>query len=210
MRADIRPAVPGDVREVTRLMYLAGRSHLEKSIYDLMFAASPAHIYDQLGKVYLASIPSMYHYSHYLVAEVDGRVAGSLCGYHEATSGGRKVREALEEIGWGASDLRAWAERMRPFLRVYPLHPKDAWVVENVAVFPAFRRRGLISSLLEEVLERGRRTGCRHAELGMLIGNTPAQRAYEKAGFVTADEYTDPEFEALLGSPGMVRMVARL
>jgi translation initiation factor 4G len=101
-------------------------------------------------------------------------------------------------------------ERLQPFYRVYPSHPDDAWVIENVAVLPDFRRRGVINALLMEVLDKGRQRAYRYAELGMLIGNLPAQRAYEKAGMVVVEEMTDPEFEEIFGSPGMARMVVEL
>ena len=59
-------------------------------------------------------------------------------------------------------------------------------------------------------MDRGRKQGYKKVELGMFIGNDPAQRAYEKVGFTLSDESRDPEFEDLFGSPGMVRMVREL
>jgi translation initiation factor 4G len=205
-----RPAVPGDADRVSRLIYLAGQSHLEISIYDIMFPGNLDFKLEQLSKLFATTTPSWFHYSHYLVAEVDGKTAGSLCGYNELEAGGRKVRKAFKETGWGSTKGRHMVERLQSFYRVYPSHPEDAWVIENVAVFPEFRRRGLINTLLEEILDKGRRLGYKYAELGMLIGNLPAQRAYEKAGLAIVEETTDPEFEKTFGSPGMARMVVQL
>ena len=42
--------------------------------------------------------------------------------------------------------------------------------------------------LLEEILAAGRRRGHRQAQISILIGNTPAERAYEQVGFRKADE----------------------
>jgi hypothetical protein len=39
-----------------------------------------------------------------------------------------------------------------------------------------------------------------------LIGNHPARRTYERVGFVAVDEKRDPQFEAVFGRPGTVRM----
>lgn len=205
-----RPAVPGDADKVSRLSYIAGRSHLEISIYDIMFPGSLEFKLEQLSKLFNTKTRSWFHYSFYLVAEVGGEVAGSLCGYNELQAGGRAVSNAFKETGWGSARGREMVDRLRPFYRVYPSHPEDAWVIENVAVFPEFRRRGLISVLLEEILDKGRRLDYKHAELGMLIGNLPAQRAYERAGMAIVEETTDPEFEAIFGSPGMARMVVEL
>jgi GNAT superfamily N-acetyltransferase len=209
MNASIRPATPNDVSEVTRLMYLAGKSHVETSVYDVMPGSMELRL-ERLGRLYKAAAHSWYRFDSYLVGEMEGKVAGSLCGYNEREKGGPRLREAFIEIGIDRAEGKAIFERMQPFYHVYPVHPDDVWVIEHVAVFPEFRGHGVITALLEEILEQGRRSGYIHAELGMLIGNAPAQRAYEKIGFTAADERTDAEFEKIFGAPGMVRMVIRL
>ncbi len=206
----IRPATPDDVSEVTQLMYLAARSDRDISLYDVMLPGSMDERLEQLGKLFKAVARSYYHYSHYLVAMVEGRVAGSLCGYNELEAGAQKLREAFKEIGVGREEGKAMFERMQPFFRVSFPHPDDAWIVEHVAVFPKFRGNGVVQLLLDRVLQTGLDLGYRHAELGMLIGNTSAQRAYEKAGFVASEERTDAEFEKIFKGPGMVRMVKEL
>jgi len=72
-----------------------------------------------------------------------------------------------------------------------------------VATLPEFRRRGLTDRLLAEILDKGRRRGATTADVGVLIGNDPAQRAYEKAGFEVIGEKRHPEFEAVYKSPGI-------
>jgi RimJ/RimL family protein N-acetyltransferase len=58
------------------------------------------------------------------------------------------------------------------------------------------------------MFEAGRERGAKTADIGVLIGNDPAQRAYEKCGFAVVDERRDAEFEAVYGSPG-ARMLRR-
>jgi ribosomal protein S18 acetylase RimI-like enzyme len=87
-------------------------------------------------------------------------------------------------------------------------HEPGAWVVEHVATKPEFRRRGLVERLVQETVERGRRQGATVADIGVLIGNEPAQRAYEKCGFEVVDEVRNADFEAAYGSPG-ARMLRR-
>jgi ribosomal protein S18 acetylase RimI-like enzyme len=210
MDALIRPAAPEDVSKVTQLMCMAAKSPKDISLYDIMFPGSMDQRLKVLGKLFNTSARSFYHYSHYLVATIEGRVAGSLCAYNELEAGAQILREAFSEIGFSREEGRAMFERMQPFFRVNFPHPEDAWIVEHVAVFPKFRGNGIVQLLLDQVLQEGRDLGYRHAELGMLIGNTSAQRAYEKAGFVAAEERTDPEFERIFKSPGMVRMVKEL
>jgi GNAT superfamily N-acetyltransferase len=187
-------------------MYLAGKSHVQTSIYDVMFPGSMEERLQKLAGLFTASVRSWYHYSHYLVSEIDGRVAGSLCGFNELDSGGTLLRDAFIEIGVDRAGGKAMNARMQPFHRVNPAHYQDSWVIEHVAVFPDFRGQGVITALLREILERGRELGYACAELNMLIGNTPAIRAYEKAGFFVVEENTDEEFMNTFGSPGMSRL----
>jgi translation initiation factor 4G len=206
----IRPAVPEDASGAARLMYLAARSHVDTSIYDLTFPGSMEERLSKLAALFTAQTRSWYHYSHYLVGESGGSVAGCLCGFNELEAGGKKVQEAYIEIGTDRAEGKAMFERLQPFNRVNPRHYEDTWVIEHVAVFPEFRGRGMVSALLLEILEQGRERGFKSAELNMLIGNTPAQRAYEKAGFVIVEENTDEEFMRIFGSPGMARLYMQL
>ncbi|MDD3719452.1 MAG: GNAT family N-acetyltransferase [Actinomycetota bacterium] len=210
MNAVIRPAVPGDAPEVARLMYLAGKSHIDTSIYDVMFPGGMEERLGKLAALFTAGTRSWYHYSHYLVGEVDGRVAGSLCGFNELESGGALLRDALIEIGTDRAEGKAMNARMQPFYRVNPRHYEDSWVIEHVAVFPEFRGRGVIASLLREIIARGRERGFRCAELNMLDGNAAALAAYHSAGFVVVEENADEEFMELFGSPGMLRLYMEL
>ena len=206
----IREATPQDAPAVAELMYIAGKSHVQTSIYDLMFPGSMEERLQKLAALFTTRARSWYHYTHYLVCEVRGSVAGSLCGFNDLESGGGRLGEAFIEIGTGRAEGKAMYERMRPFHRVNPKHYEDSWVIEHVAVFPDYRGRGIITSLLEEILRRGREADYDHAELNMLIGNTPARRAYEKAGFVIVEENTDEEFMGLFNAPGMARLYLRL
>lgn len=210
MESLIRPAVPGDAPEVATLMYLAAKSHVETSIYDLTFPGSMEERLAKLAALFTAQTRSWYHYSHYLVSESGGSIMGCLCGFNEQEAGGRLLQEAYSEIGTDRAEGKAMYERMQPFHRVNPKHYEDSWVIEHVAVFPEYRGQGVISALLQQILDRGRERGYSSAELNMLIGNTPAQRAYEKAGFVVVEENTDDEFMRIFESPGMARLYMHL
>jgi ribosomal-protein-alanine N-acetyltransferase len=76
--------------------------------------------------------------------------------------------------------------------------------VNNVAVRPEFRRRGLAARLLEAVLTLGRRGGAQIAFLEVRAGNAAAQGLYRRCGFrVTGRRrryYRQPAEDALLMS----------
>ena len=97
-------------------------------------------------------------------------------------------------------------DRLALALGCYPNPPDDRWTVEWVATVPDFRGRGIVQKLLAAILEKGRERGYRKAQIAYLIGNTLAQRSYERVGFETVSEQRDPDFEAALSCPGIACM----
>jgi len=76
--------------------------------------------------------------------------------------------------------------------------------INNVAVRPRFRRRGIGRALLERVLMEGARMGARKAILEVRAGNAAAQALYGRQGFEVVgrrrDYYADPLEDALVMS----------
>jgi ribosomal protein S18 acetylase RimI-like enzyme len=188
------------------------RSHLERGLWDFVVGGSEADCLGFLEALTTTAQPHWAHHSTFLVAQVDGRPAAALCGYFEAENGMATLAKALPEanqrVGRSAEDDDAGFARAGAVVRVAPDHEAGAWIVENVATRPELRRRGLVDRLLEEILEEGRRRGATIADIGVLIGNDPAQRAYEKAGFQLTGEKRHPEFEAVWKCPG-IRSLSR-
>ena len=153
------------------------------------------------------STAHLFHYSTFLVAEVDGVPAAALCGYFDDELGYAAVSAVGDEVdrqtGRDAAAGEAGLARIAPFVAVLPEHEPHAWVIENVATLPAFRRRGLVDRLLLEIIDRGVKRGATSIDIGVLIGNDPAQRAYEKVGFRVVGEKRNAELEAVWGTPGI-------
>ncbi|WP_167133420.1 GNAT family N-acetyltransferase [Paramicrobacterium chengjingii] len=57
--------------------------------------------------------------------------------------------------------------------------------VGRILIAPEMRGRGLARVLLRSVTERARELGASRLVLNVIVGNEPAIRAYESAGFVT-------------------------
>ncbi len=74
--------------------------------------------------------------------------------------------------------------------------------INNLAIRPECRRRGLASALLVHVLEMTAREGCERATLEVRRSNHPARMLYERLGFrvrgIRRDYYTDPVEDALV------------
>ena len=197
---------------VAWVVMAANRSHLPKGMWDLNLGVSEEEVLRYLEV--LADTDTMHwaHYSLFKVAEVDGVPAAGMCGFFENELGPASMiagaAEVNQKVGRTPEDVAAGWERSKAIMGIVMDHEPGAWVVEHVATRPEFRRRGLVERLIHEMLERGRERGATMADIGVLIGNNAAQRAYEKCGFRVVEEKRDAAFEAAYGSPG-ARMLRR-
>lgn len=211
MNIDIRRAVASDAPFLAWVQQEAARSHVPKGFWDLAFPGPEADRLRVLGRMLTAESRSLCHWSGFLVACVDGRPAAALSGYTQASVAGGSAfvdafTAALDAEGWDSAAREALAERIAPFSTCMPETDDDVWIIEWVATRPEFRGRGLVRSLLPQILERGRELGISRFQICVLIGNTPAQHAYEAAGFRPCDEKRHPDFEAAMGCPGILRL----
>jgi ribosomal protein S18 acetylase RimI-like enzyme len=208
----IRTATPADAPFLGWIVLAAGRSHVATSFWDLLLdRPGDAAIESFLSERFLtAPWRSWWHHAHFLVAEVDGEPAAALSGFAPFDPAVREPEAALTDAvhahGWDDARLGAGIERASPFFTCMMEPDRGTWLVENVATLPAFRRRGLVAALLEEVLARGRAAGHDTAQLTLFVGNRSAQFAYERAGFAITKQRTHPVFEAAIGCPGLARM----
>lgn len=62
----------------------------------------------------------------------------------------------------------------------------DEGHINNVAVSPDCRRQGIGTLLIDALLQEGRKEGITSFTLEVRVGNLPARRLYEKAGFEEA------------------------
>jgi len=78
----------------------------------------------------------------------------------------------------------------------------DELHINNLAVMPDARGRGLGTALLLHVLDQGNRLGARRALLEVRESNAAARRLYERLGFAVSGTrpayYTQPTEDALL------------
>ena len=78
----------------------------------------------------------------------------------------------------------------------------DELHINNLAVLPEFRRRGIATELLTFVLNQGQALGARRATLEVRRSNDPARLLYERFGFGVAGlrraYYTKPVEDALV------------
>lgn len=113
-------------------------------------------------------------------------------------------------------EMFEWEAAHSDVARVYVVRAGDAgviaycavWIVfdelhiNNLAVLPAWRRRGVARALLSAVLAEARRLGAVRATLEVRASNQAARALYERAGFRPAGlrrgYYTNPVEDALI------------
>jgi GNAT superfamily N-acetyltransferase len=211
MNLEIRPARERDAGFLAWVQQEAARSHLSIGFWDLAFPGPDKERLRLVERIARARARSFCHWAWFLIADLDGRPVAGLCAYtRHSVAAGTDLLDAIGEVlaaeGWGDAEGAAMQQRIDPFLSCVPDTSDDAWVIEWVATRPEHRGKGVIKRLLNAALERGRERGHALSQISVLIGNTPAQRAYESVGFRVLDEKRDPGFEAALGCPGIRRL----
>jgi ribosomal protein S18 acetylase RimI-like enzyme len=212
MSTIIRPATAADTEFVASVILTASRSHVPLGAWDISLDADEPEVLAFIERLITVEPVTFCHWRGFLIAEVDGKPAAGLSAYDPARVADIDVAVATElsALDWTPEQILASDARFKPFLTCVPDQPPGTWIVEWVATDSDYRRRGLADALLEDVLARGRKAGYRDAQISILMGNDPARRAYEKAGFKLQRERTHPEFEELMRCPGIAQYGRRL
>jgi len=213
MKLKIRPARKNDFDFMSWLILTAGRAHVKKGIWEVILAETEEKCLNFLRELSVTKIPHYFHYSSYLLAEVDGAPVAGLGGYDPVFLGDSALWQALPEVFSKLGSETAGMDRSNEPPKIISCIPdsvEGAWVIDSVASIQRLRRKGIVSKLLKEIMEKGRKKGFKLAQINIYIGNVAAQRLYEKHGFTVIDEVRDPYFEAQIGSPGMARMLRNL
>lgn len=205
MTVTIRPATPDDAAFLGWASVIASRSQLKRGWFEIVLQRDDAFCFEFAKHLTIAKAVSWWHWSLFLVAEIDGEVAAAMCGFGDESvymNSSAAMAEAGDKMGISKSEqAQFWP---RGAFIISPATVEDgAWTIENVATAPQFRGRGIAEQLMAAELDVARRAGFKRAQISFFMGNTPAERAYEKAGFVFAEEKTAPDFEAALGIPGI-------
>ena len=208
----LRPANIEDAPFIAQVILLSGRANVEKGIWEVILGGAEEETIEFLRQIAIAEPPHLFHYTCFLIAEVEGVPVAGLGGYDPNVKGYDKLREAVENVRRkiGSAPDPATDKRAKKVLSCLPHNIDGAWIIDSVATLPGYRRKGISEALLREISELGKRKGFRKAQVCLYIGNVPAQRAYEKLGFSINEERRDPAFMEEIGSPGMLSMAATL
>ena len=214
MDLKIRRATRDDAEFLAWVMLASSRSHVSRGIWDLIIGAGDAGCLEYLKRLAVAEPRSLCHYESFLVAEAGGRPAAALCVFKPGEGGWDLVPKAManvqRDLGWTETEREASRQRMAPALACFIPEAGEDWCVEFVATRPEYRRRGLVDGLLREAIQEGVARGCKLAQITILAGNEPAQRAYEKWGFTVHAERGSEQFQSAIGARGFRSLMRKL
>lgn len=207
MKKIIREGRLSDAAFIAWVMQEAGRSHLQRGIWDLALPGPDEKRLSYISQLVKTENRTFCHYKKFLVAEVDATPAAALTAYIPNIEVREISIKALNDIlsndGWTEKQISTMMQCFTPLRTCTPEAPDNTWIIDFVATRKEFRGCGLVGSLLDAILEKGRNLGHKKSQVAIFIGNTAAQRAYEKAGFKIVDEKRHPDFEAALKCPGI-------
>jgi ribosomal protein S18 acetylase RimI-like enzyme len=204
----IRPARAEDACFVARNILASQRGPLPRGWLDIALGWPEPQCLAFVERIATVQQPSWWHVSQFIVAEVEGEPAASLCAL--PASGTRAavraaIAAAVSEAGLDPSEATAIFRRGAYAANCWVQGGEGDWLIEHVATLPEYRGRGLVPALIDHALAKGRAAGFKQASISFLIGNEAAERCYAKAGFAFAEEKRDPAFEAITGAPGFRR-----
>ncbi|MGP1387849.1 MAG: GNAT family N-acetyltransferase [Thainema sp.] len=128
----------------------------------------------------------------FVILEEQGKPVAAAAGYAPNENDYSPLRlsrlDAIaQELGWSAETTATFRDRYLALfagdLRPLFLTPQAPWIIENVAVLPEARGRGLGKILLKAVLDEGRSQQHSHAGIMVINGNDRARHTYESVGF---------------------------
>ena len=214
MDIEIREARPEDRDFIAWVMLTAARSHLTLCFWDLAFPGPEAPRLETIADIVTAEPANFANYDGFLIAEYEGRPIAGLSAYDSATKSLDNFTLAMGGVlharQWSAEHMGLLSNRIAPGVACMPDSPQGTWVIEWVAAKPEARGNGVAHRLLDAILQRGKQAGYTDGQISVLMGNTPAQTAYERVGFTAVEDLTDAGFEAAFGSPGITRMTKKL
>ncbi|MBN2028241.1 MAG: GNAT family N-acetyltransferase [Actinobacteria bacterium] len=212
----IRSAVPEDAEYGAMIIDLAGTQQFELPsfkgeqkvpLWATSWPVPKEERLERLGWLFMNAVKVSTHYSKFKVAEIDGRIAGGLCTHTREHDRLNAWLRAWRKMGFSYMEIIAGYMKWMPFYRTHLPILENTLVVEFVATFPEFQRRGVITALLEDAIEKAKSEGYPRMQVTTWIGNLASKKAYEKVGFRIDKEKTHKSFEELYGSPGQVRLI---
>ncbi|RLA69894.1 MAG: acyl-CoA acyltransferase [Epsilonproteobacteria bacterium] len=207
MNVKIRKATTDDKQTIAKAMLESSRAEKSKGIFDFIFETENENeLLQYLEHLSVTETKSYCHYSNFIIAEVDGKLAGVLCGYEPRLAPQDIFTKALNDVGVD----EGYKERITAYFVVEPEIDKNTWVLDFMAVKDEYHELDVLSELIRKSLLNARLKGYRKAQTMVEIGSVEAQIVYEKLGFSVIDEKQSEHYKEQFGRTGIMRLQMEL
>lgn len=186
MQIVYRPATPQDAPYLAKISLLASGGTFELLLQGLKRNVTPLQVL-----TLLSSVPNTeYSYNYFLVAEVDGQVAGGVNyiskedRYELAENINPLLKKHFQFGLWQLAKFYVRARHLKG-MNVLKVPPKSLHI-NDIAVFPEFQGLKIGGVLLGKIIEIGKQQGFDYISLYVWADNTGAINFYHKHGFTIA------------------------
>ena len=204
MTLAVRPASPADPAD--DLLYLSAKPY-----YDA-YAGSEARARSLLASVYHRRGHAA-SFEVCAVAEIGGALAGVIAWF-PVSEGDHRARRF---VSLTVPRMPPWRwpgllRHLRAASALSPHPPAGMLYVDALAVDPAFRRRGVASTLLRRAEAFAADRGLGGVALDTGLHNEPARALYQASGYAERDirRAASPDVAEAIGGPGFVSYLKRL
>ena len=202
MSIKIRKATAQDASFLAQMILQSSRAEKKICIYDLIFGTkNDKDLLENLEKLTVTTAKNSCHFSNFLLAEIDGKLVGSLCTYEPRIATRQAFCDALKEVGVVNSETSEAIEI---------LNNCDFNVNNRTLIFDfmeeveGFIDVGVMKELMVKSLLTARLKGYRIAQTVVEIGSLEIILYYKKLGFKEVDTKECELYKEKFGRAGLI------
>lgn len=201
MGLNIRQAKAEDAPFLAQMMLQSSRAGKKDSLFDLLFDTNDDTVLlEKLEKLTKTQAKSQCHFQNFLIAEVDGKSVGTLCGFEPRIATKEELIKALNEVGCSENTEEILAVVYNCFFDTN----KSTLMFDFLEELEGFVDVGVLKALMQKSLLNARLKGYRIAQTMIEIGSLETELFYKKMGFSKKNEHRCEEYQEVYGRPGLM------
>jgi len=201
MSIKIRSANEEDSSFLAKMILQSSRAGKQTGMFDIAFGSNDdENIQEKLEKLTKTEAKNYCHYKNFLVAEMDGKLVGTLCNYEPRIATKEQFLLALEEVG--CTDKAA--ERLEVFYSCQFDLNKRTLMFDFMEEEEGFIDVGVLKALMQKSLLTARLKGYRIAQTIIEIGSLESELFYKKLNFHVVEQKECELYQETFGRLGLM------
>lgn len=201
MGITVKQATQEDAPFLARMILKSSRAGKKVGLFDFLFdLASEDEILQKLEMLAQTESKSHCHYKNFLIAQLDGENAGTLCSYEPRISNQETFLKAIKEI-----ECCETADNiLEAFYNCNFNVPKSTLMFDFMEELPGLVDVGILKALMQKSLLTARLKGYRRAQTIIEIGSLESEMLYKKLGFRVVQQKECEEYRETFGRSGIM------